>query len=79
MVLSSDGAGIFQRRKIRAVFLFRLLVIMLSSGVTGAMRTGKALTNRLHGVMFTGVKNAFNLLTLTVARNREKEITPICS
>ena len=46
VVLSSDGADIFRRRKIRAVFLFRLLVIMLSSGVTGAMRTGKALTNR---------------------------------
>ena len=46
VVHSSDGADMFRRRKIRAVFLLRLLVIVLTSEVTGAMRTGEALTNR---------------------------------
>jgi hypothetical protein len=50
---------------------------MLSGGVTGAMRTGKALI--VAGVMFTGVQYAFNLLTLTVGHNREKKCVPICS
>jgi hypothetical protein len=43
---SSDGTDLIRRRSHKQVFVLRLLVIMLSSGVAGAMRTGKTLTNR---------------------------------
>ena len=46
VVRSSIGTDLFRRRSHKQVFVLRLLVIMLSSGVAGAMRTGKALTNR---------------------------------